>query len=209
MAIFAAIPVLHFPVDGPDWASLGLVSSIVGCFMIANSILFEHPRRLVERYFGGREASRLRSVREYIFNRVQTNLGFAFLLGGFALQLVGRYGLASLEGRVPLSVTAVAVIVVAALVLLFSGWWWSVWAFRRYVRDFFTENPPNLEGDPAMARELGELYGIESYGDDTVEDYVARLRETARLPAGPRTRSRSVLARRQDVEGAELEEARL
>ena len=36
----------------PDWASLGLVSSIVGCFLIANAILFEHPRLLVQRYFG-------------------------------------------------------------------------------------------------------------------------------------------------------------
>ena len=44
----------------PDWVSLGLVSSIVGCFLIANSILFEHPRRLVENYFS-RSSSRLRS----------------------------------------------------------------------------------------------------------------------------------------------------
>lgn len=183
MFALAALPHIRF--DGPDWVSLGLVSSIVGSFLIANSILFEHPRRLVERYFG-RKAGRLNSVREYIFNRVQTNLGFAFLLGGFALQLVGRFGLAAELGKLPLTVPQVAVIVSVAGVLLFSGWWWSIWAFRRYVREYFTENPPNLEGDPAMARELGELYGIEPYGDDTVEAYVARLSREAGVPVAGR-----------------------
>jgi len=155
----------------PDWVSLGLVSSIVGCFLIANSILFEHPRRLVENYFG-RSSGRLRSVREYIYNRVQTTLGFAFLLGGFGLQLVGRYGPPPEGGHTPLSMIWVGVIVVAAIGLLLSGWWWSLWAFRRYVREYFTEQPPDLENDPATARELGELFGIETYDDDTVDAYV-------------------------------------
>jgi hypothetical protein len=189
MVVLAAVPHLQF--EGPDWVSLGLVSSIVGSFLIANSILFEHPRRLVGRYFG-RKAGRLNSVREYIFNRVQTNLGFAFLLGGFALQLVGRFGLAAELGKVPLTVPQVAVIVLVAGGLLFSGWWWSIWAFRRYVREYFTENPPNLEGDPAMARELGQLYGIEPCADDTVGAYVDRLEREAGLSVAGRRQGKAL-----------------
>ena len=171
--------------DAPDWASLGLVASIVGCFLIANAILFEHPRRLVERYFGS-STGRLRSVREYIYNRVQTNLGFTFLLGGFGLQLFGRYGEAGEQGAAPFSMAWVGVIVVLAVGLLFSGWWWSMLAFRRYVRQYFRQHPPNLEGDPATMRELGELFGVESYADDTVAAYVARLRAKAGLPGDSR-----------------------
>jgi len=173
-------------VGRPDWGILGLVSAIIGAFLIANSILFEHPRRLVARYFG-RNTGRLQSVREYVYNRVQTTLGFTFLLGGFALELVGQYQLRAdiLSGRPigePLSMFWIGLLVVVAVALLFSGWWWSLWAFRRYVREYFTQNPRDLESEPVTARELGELFGIHPQDDDTVAEYVARLRRRAGLP---------------------------
>ncbi|MCP3917944.1 MAG: hypothetical protein GY711_20550 [bacterium] len=163
----------------PDWSSLGIVSAIVGAFLIANATLFEHPRRLVARYFG--KTHRLQSVREYVYNRVQTTLGFAFLLGGFGLQLVGHYAHVP-EGQNPLPTAWVGLIVVIAVGLLGSAWWWSLWAFRRYVREYFNQNPRDLENDPVCAREIGELFGIESFDDDTVETYAARLRKRAGLP---------------------------
>lgn len=171
---------------GADWTSLGLVSCIVGAFLIANSTLFEHPRSLVGRYFG-RSLGRLQSVREYVYNRVQTTLGFAFLLAGFGFQLIGRFREAP-PGEAPLSMPWVGVIVIVAIGLLFSGWWWSVWAFRRYVREYFTENPRDFMAEPGVAREVGELFGIESSDDDTVEDYVARLIQETGLPHRGQTR---------------------
>ena len=171
---------------GTDWTSLGLVSCIVGAFLIANSTLFEHPRSLVGRYFG-RSLGRLQSVREYVYNRVQTTLGFAFLLAGFGFQLIGRFREAP-PGEAPLSMPWVGVIVAVAIGLLFSGWWWSVWAFRRYVREYFTENPRDFLAEPGVAREVGELFGIESSDDDTVEDYVARLISETGLPHRGQTR---------------------
>lgn len=172
---------------GADWTSLGLVSCIIGAFLIANSTLFEHPRSLVGRYFG-RSTGRLQSVREYVYNRVQTTLGFAFLLAGFGFQLIGRFREVVPEGagpvEPPLSMAWVGVIVASAIVLLFSGWWWSVWAFRRYVREYFTENPRDFLADPSVAREVGELFGIESGEDDTVQDYVKRLVRETGLPQG-------------------------
>lgn len=165
---------------GADWISLGLVSCIVGAFLIANSTLFEHPRSLVGRYFG-RSMGRLQSVREYVYNRVQTTLGFAFLLAGFGFQLIGRFREAP-PGEAPLSMAWVGVIVAGAIALLFSGWWWSVWAFRRYVREYFTDNPRDFRAEPAVAREVGDLFGIESGDNDTVEDYVARLIRETGLP---------------------------
>ena len=163
-----------------DWTSLGLVSCIIGAFLIANSTLFEHPRSLVARYFG-RSFGRLQSVREYVYNRVQTTLGFAFLLAGFGFQLIGQFRTAP-AGEAPLSMAWVGVIVFSAIALLFSGWWWSVWAFRRYVREYFTNHPRDFRGEPSVAREVGELFGIESSDDDTVEDYVVRLLRETGLP---------------------------
>ena len=199
------LAVAQGPLSAPDWASLGLVSAIVGCFLIANAILFEHPRRLVRQYFG-RQTGRLRSVRESVYNRVQTTLGFTFLLCGFGLQLVGRTTVpeAAAAGSPPLSMTWVGILVLVAVGLLFSGWWWSLWAFRRYVREYFLETPPNFDGDPGMVRELGELFGVESRGDDTVDSYTNRLRERVGLePIGERHHGRrsSVLPQVAPLEG--------
>jgi len=181
-------PVTYLAVQGlleaPDWTSLGLVSAIIGCFLIANAILFEHPRRLVQQYFG-RKTGRWKSVREHIYNRVQTTLGFGFLLGGFALQLLGRAlpaPAATEGGTTPFSVMWVGALVLLAVALLFSGWWWSLWAFRRYVREHFAASPPVFEGDPAMVRELGELFSIEPEANDTVESYAARVRAKVGIP---------------------------
>ena len=69
-----------------------------------------------------------------------------------------------------------------AVALLFSGWWWSLWAFRRYVREHFAASPPVFEGDPAMVRELGELFSIEPEANDTVESYAARVRAKVGIP---------------------------
>ena len=186
MHVLATLAVEEGLVGRPDWAVLGLVSSIIGAFLIANAILFEHPRRLVARYFG-RKTGRLQSVREYVYNRVQTTLGFTFLLGGFALQLVGQYqtradlARGTLESE-PLGMFWVGLLVVVAVGLLFSGWWWSLWAFRRYVKEYFTHHPVDLESEPVTAREIGDLFGIESHDEDTVTEYVARMRRTVGLP---------------------------
>jgi hypothetical protein len=163
----------------PDWAVLGLVLAVVGAFLIANATLFEHPRRLVARYFG-RRTGRLQSVREYVYNRVQTTLGFGFLIGGFGLQLVGHFQAAA-PGEAPFSMAWVGLVVIVVVSLLCGGWWWSLIAFRRYVREYFNQSPRHLESEPRTARELGELFGIEPGRDDTVEDYVARLHREAQL----------------------------
>ena len=186
----------------PDWSSLGIVSAIVGAFLIANATLFEHPRRLVARYFG--KTGRLQSVREYVYNRVQTTLGFAFLLGGFGLQLVGHYSRMP-DGKNPLPSVWVGLIVVIAVGLLCSAWWWSLWAFRRYVREYFTQNPRDLENDPTAAREIGELFGIDSFDDDTVETYVARLRTRAGLPRQRGPARESVPGEQFELDAPEVE----
>ena len=62
------------------------------------------------------------------------------------------------------------------------GWWWSLWVFRRYIRKYFQINPPDFEADLEMAREVGDLFGIDSHGDDTVHSYLERLRSTVLIP---------------------------
>jgi hypothetical protein len=44
----------------------------------------------------------------------------------------------------------------------------------------------------AMAREVGDLFGIESHGDDTVQSYAERLRRAIDLPEPDRQRRRGL-----------------
>ena len=176
-----ATPLL-FEASPADWFGEGLVLSIVGGFLLANAILFRHPRNLVEDHFGGGSA-RLSSIREYIFHRLQVHLGFLFLLVGFGLQLYGHYRPPQLPAaELGFPTVWVGAILVAVVVLEIVGWWLSHWLFRRYVREHFLAHPPDLDTDMALARELGELFGIQSAGDDSVQTYLARIRTELGLP---------------------------
>ena len=141
----------------PDWAVIGLVLAVAGSFLLANSILFRHPRQLVEERFG-LERKELHSIREYIFHRAQVNLGFGFLLGGFVLQLYGRYQPTPVNEGLPV-VWIGAVVVIAALLLL-ASWAWSLLAFRSYIKRHFQENPPDFEVNLPLAREVGDLFSV-------------------------------------------------
>lgn len=169
------------PVAPVDLFGVGLVVSIVGCFLLANSILFRHPRTLVADFFQGAER-RLTSIREYIFHRVQVHLGFLFLLLGFTLQLFGHYLPVPAAAAREFPVLWVGVLALAVVVLELLGWWASHALFRRYVREHFLEHPPSLEVNMRLARELGELLGVPPDGDDSVQSYILRIRRKIGLP---------------------------
>jgi hypothetical protein len=174
---------------GPEDAfGVGLVLLLLGVFLLANSLVFHSPRRLVAEHFGGAK-TRLVSIRATIFQRLQVNLGFLFVLVGLALQLYGHYGSTPpLEGPRPFPKEWVGVVLLAVVALELGGWWLSHALFLRQVREHFRAHPPALEGDLALARELGELFGIASDTNDTVPSYLARVRRRLGLedvPAGP------------------------
>jgi hypothetical protein len=173
----------------PDWQSVGLVLSLVGAFLLGNAILFRHPRQLVEELFGRRE-ERLHTIRAFIFHRVQVAVGFTELVSGFGLQLLGRSRPPILDPIFPM--VAVGCVVLLTIALLCLGWWWSSRAFRRYVHEHFLRHPPDFESDMALAREVGDLFGVDPHGDDTVQSYAERLRRAIDLPEPDRQRRRGL-----------------
>jgi hypothetical protein len=192
-------------VPGPDWIAVGLVLSVVGAFLLGNAILLRHPRTLVEECFGGRAGARLPRlgvIREHIFQRAQIAVGFTYLVGGFGVQLLGRYRPAPPAGLAPefpaAWVGAILAITVAFLVL---AWWWARHSFRRHVRAHLLREPPDFEGDLRLAREVGELFGVESETDDTVQSYLERLHRAIGMPAPERRAPRQIpLPRLEEIE---------
>ena len=162
-------------VPAPDWVALGLACAILGCFLVANAILFRHPRRLVREFFGT-VRPRLHSIRDYIFHRSQTHLGFFYLMLGFGLQLYGRLtpAQASASSQPALPVIWVGILILSAAVLEGLSWWWSRRLFRRYVRAQLAFKPHDFDGDMATAVEVGELFER-----DRIVRQAARLEDAA------------------------------
>lgn len=188
-----------------DWENLGLVLAIVGCFLLANGVLMRDPRALVAQHFA-RAAQPLRSLREVLFHRVQTALGFLFLTTGFALQLWGRAQPAREGGDLPGSTALwIGGIVVLAILLEGVGWWWSLYSFRRHVRAFLRVRAPDFAADMQLAREVGELYGVGSHGDDTVQSYLERLHTAVGVDPPGRARPARAPLRPEGAGGGEAE----
>lgn len=172
----------------PDFVTVGLLLAVVGSFLLGNAILFRHPRDMVRERFAASPAAPLAArvvpllgIRAQIFHRLQVSTGFFYLVLGFALQLVGRFRPLDPGVEPSFPVFWITAIALTTAVLLALGWWWSSRVFRRYVRAHLAQYPPAFEADTVFAREVGELFGIESHADDTVESYAARLRTELKL----------------------------
>ncbi len=172
----------------PDWGSLGLVLCLAGGFLLAHGTLVRDPQSLVEERFG-RPRADLRSLREMLFHRVQTLLGFGLLLLGFAAQLYAR-AVPQPSGSSGSAALWTGAVVLAAALLELSAWWWSLVTVRRHLRSWFRQNPPDFDRDAGLAREVGDLFGIDSEADEAVQSYAERLRRELglRAPSAPAQR---------------------
>jgi len=187
-----------FPPQGgagePDWIAIGLVLSVVGAFLLGNAILFRNPRTLVEEFFGSR-STRLPAIREFVFHRAQVGVGFTYLVGGFGVQLLGRYRSGALVPGEPereFPVAWVGAVLVLTIALLAVSWWWAKHAFRRHVRAHLRREPPDFEANLPLAREVGDLFGVESQRDDTVQSFLERLHHALGMPPPDRRARREI-----------------
>ena len=173
----------------PDWTVIGLVLSVLGSFLLGNAVLYRHPRALVEEFFG-RRAARLPAIREFVFHRAQIAVGFTYLVGGFGVQLVGRYRPPDPDAGFPAA--WVGGVVVLTIALLALSWWWAKHSFRRHVRAHLRREAPDFESDLRLAREVGDLFGVESEQDDTVQSFLERLHAVLEMPAPERRGRREI-----------------
>ncbi len=184
-------------VQEPDWVAVGLVLLLGGTFLLGNSLLFRHPRELVAERFGARGA-RFVAIREHIFQRLQIGVGFLYLLAGFGFELLGRLRPVAPGAERTFPVFWVVVLALATAALLAAGWAWSSRAFRRYVREQMQRAPADLESDPALAREIGELFGVESRPEDSIASFVERVRRAAGVSGERRAPRREIHVERVD-----------
>lgn len=168
---------------------IGCALNVVGLFFLASAISFKRPRRQIEELLGIERPRNLLAVREQLVNQIQTYLGFGILVVGFVL-LMGE----ALERSRPHDqpddsdphlVWIVALLIAATLgttavlKLIKEGYVRS--KFRRLLREVVRQSSFNLEKNPQLSVQIGELLHIPKGADESVADYINKVRSALGL----------------------------
>lgn len=191
-----------------DWQVAGLTLNIVGVYFIVNSLILKKPRRFLNEHFGVERRRPLGAIRGALFAQVQLVLGFVFVIAGYFIQVA--YHLAGIiDDRASFfsdpSVLMVAAILVVStvmmtLVLKVCQIFWTRWYFRRQLMDFFRSHPEALERSPNALKEVGEVLGVDRSKEDSVSEYLERLRAFLGIdpdPPGPRASESGTWSRKE------------
>jgi hypothetical protein len=179
---------------------IGYALNIVGLFFLASAITFKRPRRQVEELLGIERPRSLYAIREQIVNQTQTYIGFGILVVGFVLVMMEalerRSPQAAPTGPEPINAGWIFAILLGAvalttLVLKVVQRGFVKSKFRRIVREVVRDSKFNLEKNPHLAVQIGELLHIPKQPDQSVTDYVAKVRSALGVEPGEPGRAKT------------------
>ena len=165
-----------------EFLVIGLTCNLVGIFLLANSIVFRSPRRLIEEYFSVGPIS-FRPIRDYVLNKIQVVIGFLFLTAGFILQALTAWS------QIGTSIKIICAVLVAfASAIYLFGAKYSRHSFRKYLIQFFQRHPYDFLLNIDVTKQIGKAFGIAGSPEDSVELYVAKVMLALGLdPTKPRS----------------------
>lgn len=180
---------------------IGYALNIVGLFFLASAITFKRPRRQVEELLGIERPRSLYAIREQIVNQTQTYIGFGILVVGFVLVMMEALERrepppAPVAGSEPINAGWIFAILLGAvavttLVLKVVQRGFVKSKFRRIVREVVRDSKFNLEKNPHLAVQIGELLHIPKLPDQSVADYVAKVRSALGVEPGESGRAKT------------------
>jgi hypothetical protein len=192
---------------GPlDLNVIGLTLNIVGIFFLANSIKFKRSRRVLHEYFGVERMYPLKNIQEHMVRKIQVYLGFLFLFGGYAIQIsaiimdnISKNDRSLIKPNL-LTIAGVLLVSIVAITLILKVMEisWSRWTFKRLLIDFFREHEWELVRNTDIAKEMGEILKIPRDKDDSIEDYVLKIKNALHIESS--TNGANAQQRRERVE---------
>lgn len=170
--------------DKVDFTVIGYALNVVGLFFLASAIAFKKPRRQIEELLGIERGRTLHAVRAQLVNQIQTYIGFVILVIGFVLlmsEALNRNRPATeAQGGDPNLMWIVAILIVstaattAVLKIVQVGFVRS--KFRKLLREVVADSKFNLEKNPQLAVQIGELLNVPKQPDQSITDYMRLVR---------------------------------
>ena len=167
-----------------DWQIVSYSLELVGVFFIVNSLIFKKAKRFLNDQYGIEKKRPLREIRDHVLSQVQLMIGFIFFISGKLLQ-IGNHLSYGMENKSTfwqdpgvLSIVSVLGLAMAAVALFMKIFQilWTRWTFKRLLIEFYQKNPTLLDGQPATAKEVGQILGVAFTKDDSIVDYLARVK---------------------------------
>jgi hypothetical protein len=168
---------------------IGYALNVVGLFFLASAITFKKPRRQIEELLGIERSRSLHAAREQLVNQIQAYIGFVMLVIGFVL-LMGEALRGGSRLADPNLIWIVVILLVATLattaVLKVVQLGFVRSKFRRLLREVVRDSRFNLEKNPQLAVQIGELLNVPKDPDESISDYVRKVRSRLGIepPAG-------------------------
>jgi hypothetical protein len=171
---------------------IGCALNVVGLFFLASAISFQRPRRQIEELLGVERPRSLLAVREQLVHQIQTYLGFGLLVIGYVLLMgdeLERGGPGPAEGSDHQLLWIVVLLVVALLgTTVAFKLIKEVYArskFRRLLREVVHDANFNLEKNPQLSVQIGELLHIPKGEEESVAEYIAKVRAALKIKQPP------------------------
>jgi len=167
---------------------IGCALNVVGLFFLASAISFQRPRRQIEELLGVERPRNLLAVREQLVHQIQTYLGFGVLVIGYVLLMgdaLERVKTAPADGSDHQLLWIVVLLLVALLgTTVAFKLIKEIYArskFRRLLREVVHDSNFNLEKNPQLSVQIGELLHIPKGAEESVAEYIAKVRAALKL----------------------------
>ena len=192
-----------------DLNVMGLTFNIVGIVFLANSIKFKRMRRVLHEYFGVEKMYPLKEIREHVVRKIQVYMGFLFLLLGYVIQITGIISSDNVSDDASsmirpnlLAVGGILIVSIAMITLILKivEKNWTRVSFKRLLIDFFRDHQWELVRNTDIAKEMGELLKIPRHKDDSIEDYILKIKQALHIEDEPQQESPANHVRRDRVE---------
>lgn len=177
---------MAFPVQGgavfdTDFLVLGVVAQLFAGLFLASAAGKGKPRHLLIDALGGTPRN-LDFLRDAIQARARGQAGAVFLLAGAGLILAGLLLPGPSDAKVRAGGILLETVVAGAFLSALRSH--AERSLRRAVRQYLLQQPFAFQDHIALTREIGELFGVASGGDETLEGFVKKVREAVGLDAG-------------------------
>ena len=180
-----------------DFSFLSLSMALVGLFFICMAVQQKKPKHVLEEAFGVSSGA-IRDLKAAVFKKNQLVLGYVWIALAILINIFSHtmaradeHTILNKLNALTLAAALIGLVAVLCAVLNYLSRMFSKSQFKEIVKDVITERALPFESNVPLTVEIGELLGLELQSGDSVEAYIARLRQFLDLPEPPLSQRRN------------------